>query len=235
MYKLMIIEDDIMLCSMIKEHLERYGYSIYIVENFNDMENEIFRAKPDLLILDINLPYYDGFYICKAVRKNSSIPIIITSARSETMDQVLAIELGADDYVTKPINLDIFMVKMKAVLRRTYGEYSSANSNNSVGYLNLDAGNFQLSYKNKLVALTKNEYKLIKLLIDNKDRITTREEIFEALWDTESFVDENTLTVNMTRLKNKLSEAGINNIIKTKRGVGYIFDYSVLKGEENEQ
>jgi DNA-binding response OmpR family regulator len=234
MYKLMLVEDDIMLCSMIKEQLEKYGYTIYIVENFNNIENEIYRAKPDLLILDINLPYYDGFYICKAVRKNSSVPIIITSARSETMDQVLAIELGADDYVTKPINLDIFMAKVKSVLRRTYGEYSSAKSNNSIGYLNLDEGNFQLSYRGKVESLTKNEYKLIKILMDNKDRITTREEIFEALWDTDNFVDENTLTVNITRLKNKLAEVGINNIIKTKRGIGYIFDYSVIKGEENE-
>ncbi|GFZ31489.1 transcriptional regulator [Clostridium zeae] len=234
MYKIMLVEDDIMLCSMIKEHLEKYGYTIYVVKNFNIVENEIYEAKPDLLILDINLPYYDGFYICKAVRKNSSIPIIITSARSETMDQVLAIELGADDYVTKPINLDIFMVKVKSVLRRTYGEYASANSNNSIGYLNLDEGNFQLSYKEKVVVLSKNEYKLIKLLMENKDRIITREEIFDTLWDSESFVDENTLTVNITRLRNKFSEIGIENIIKTKRGIGYIFDYSVTKGEKNE-
>ncbi|QAA33787.1 response regulator transcription factor [Clostridium manihotivorum] len=234
MYKVMIIEDDAKLCSIIKEHMEKYGYIIYQAMNFNNIEEEIANIKPDILILDINLPYYDGFYICRSVRRNYSIPIIITSARSETMDQVLAIELGADDYIVKPMNLDVFMVKVKAALRRAYGEYSSKLSIDYTGSLCLDEDNFQLKYNKKATVLSKNEYKLAKIFIENKDRIITREEIFEALWDTQDFVDENTLTVNITRLRNRLSELDINDAIKTKRGVGYIFDYKVLEESKYE-
>ncbi|WP_160680455.1 response regulator transcription factor [Clostridium sp. C8-1-8] len=229
MYKVMIIEDDEKLCAIVKEHMERYGYITYEVKDFNRIEKEIEDIKPDILILDINLPYYDGFYICRAVRKKYNIPIIITSARSDTMDQVLAIELGADDYIIKPMNLELLMVKVKAALRRAYGEYSSNSSIEESIELKLDEANFQLKYDEKSTILSKNEYKLAKLFIENKDRIISREEIFEALWDTQDFVDENTLTVNITRLRNRLAELGIDNIIKTKRGVGYIFDYKVLE------
>jgi DNA-binding response OmpR family regulator len=229
MYKVMIIEDDEKLGSIVKEHMERYGYITYEVKDFNRIEKEIEDIKPDILILDINLPYYDGFYICRAVRKNYNIPIIITSARSDTMDQVLAIELGADDYIIKPMNLELLMVKVKATLRRAYGEYSINSSIEESIELKLDEANFQLKYHEKSTNLSKNEYKLAKLFIENKDRIISREEIFEALWDTQDFVDENTLTVNITRLRNRLAELGIDNIIKTKRGVGYILDYKVLE------
>ncbi|MEW8955450.1 response regulator transcription factor [Clostridium sp.] len=234
MYKILIIEDDAKLSSFTKEYLERYNYSVYEVTDFNNIEEEFQSIKPDLLLLDINLPYYDGFYFCRALRKNSNIPIIIISARSNDMDQVMAIELGADDYVTKPFKLEILLSKVKAALRRTYGEYAIRENNQlNVGDIYIDEDNFKLLYEGREVELSKNEFKLIKKLIEKKNRIVSREELFQELWDDYNFVDDNTLTVNITRLKNKFLSLGVKNIIKTKRGVGYILDYRALDGGRN--
>lgn len=235
MYKLMLIEDDIKLSSFIKEYLEKYKYIVYEQQDFNSIEQEFEIIKPDLVILDINLPYCDGFYLCRAIRQKSKVPIIITSARSGEMDQVMAIELGADDYITKPFKLEILMAKVKAALRRAYGEYSLKESNElRINGLYLDENSFKMSYKNKSIELSKNEYKLVKKFIENKDKIISRDELFEELWDDFTFVDDNTLTVNITRIKNKFMELGVKDIIKTKRRVGYLFNYSVLDGDGNE-
>lgn len=235
MYKIMLIEDDIVLSSMIKEYIEKYGYIVYEQKEFDNIEKKFDEIKPHLVLLDINLPYYDGFYICRAIRKKSSVPIIITSARSGEMDQVMAIEFGADDYITKPLKLEVLLAKVKAAFRRVYGEYSAKESNDLLmGKLRLDTNNFNMCYNKKNVELSKNEYKIIKKFVENKDRVITREELFEELWDDLTFVDDNTLTVNITRVKAKFMELGINDIIKNKRGVGYIFNYSKLEGEDNE-
>jgi DNA-binding response OmpR family regulator len=235
MYKIMLIEDDIVLSSMIKEYIEKYGYMVYEPKDFDNIEHQFDEIKPHLVLLDINLPYYDGFYICRAIRRKSSVPIIITSARSGEMDQVMAIELGADDYITKPLKLEVLLAKVKAAFRRVYGEYSlKENKDLIIGELKLDTNNFSMVYNKKSVELSKNEYKIIKKFIENKDRPISREELFEELWDDLTFVDDNTLTVNITRVKARFMELGINNIIKNKRGIGYIFDYSKLEGESNE-
>lgn len=235
MYKLMLIEDDIKLSSIIKNYIEKYGYSVFEQKNFNNIEEDFDKLNPHIVILDINLPYYDGFYICRAIRKKSKIPIIITSARDGEMDQVMAIELGADDYITKPIKLEILLAKIKAAIRRTYGEYADNNSELlQVNGLILDGNKFELKYREKISLLSKNEYKLLKKIIENRDRVITREELFEELWDEKTFVDENTLSVNMTRIREKFNEVGINNVIKTKRGVGYMFISSFLEGGTNE-
>lgn len=235
MYKIMLIEDDIVLSSMIKEYIEKYGFTVYEQKDFNNIEGQFEEIKPHLVLLDINLPYYDGFYICRSIRKKSRVPIIITSARSGEMDQVMAIELGADDYITKPLKLEVLLAKVKAAFRRVYGEYSSKdNKELLIGELRLDTNNFNMAYKKKAVELSKNEYKIIKKLIENKDRIISREELFEEIWDDLTFVDDNTLTVNITRVKARFMELGINDIIKNKRGIGYIFNYSKLEGEGNE-
>lgn len=231
MYKIMLIEDDMKLSSMMKEYIEKYGYIVSEQKDFNNIEKEFDEINPQLVLLDINLPYYDGFYICRALRRKSSVPIIITSARSGEMDQVMAMELGADDYVTKPLKLEILLAKVKATLRRVYGEYSVKESMEiRVGQLYVDSNNFKICFKGKNIDLSKNEYKLVKKIIENRDRVSTREELFLELWDDQNFVDDNTLTVNITRIKSKLLELGIKDIIKTKRGIGYIFDYSVLEG-----
>lgn len=234
MYKVMLIEDDMELTSLIKDYLEKYDYSVHEQTDFNSILEDFEKIQPDLVLLDINLPYYDGFYLCRAIRKKSTVPIIITSARSGEMDQVMAIELGADDYMTKPFTFDILLAKVKAAIRRTYGAYSVKNSILSVGNLILYENSFKMCFKEKMVELSKNEYKLVKNFIENKDRIITREELFEQLWDDVSFVDDNTLTVNISRIKNKFLQLGINGIISTKRGVGYIFNYKVLEEVPNE-
>ena len=230
MYKLMIIEDDMKLSSIVKEYFEKYDYRVYELKEFKDIEKQFEEVNPDLILLDINLPYYDGFYLCRVIRKKSNVPIIIVSARNGDMEQVMGIELGADDYITKPFKLEILLSKVKAALRRSYGEYSAKGSNElGINKFNLDESSFKMSYKESSVELSKNEYKLVKKLIENKDKIVTREELLEVLWDDSSFVDDNSLTVNITRIKNKFLELGIEDVVKTKRGVGYFLNSASIE------
>lgn len=230
MERILLIEDDNKLCNLIKEYLDTKGYDVAITDDFINIDKEIEKNKPQLIILDINLPYFDGYYICREIRGKSNIPIIIVSARSGEKDQVLAIDLGADDYLTKPFKLEILHSKIKAVLRRTYGEYST-----TIGLIKeelyLDEKNFTINYKERSVGITKNEFKIINMFLSNKDRVIKRQEFFQVLWDEDNFVDENTLTVNITRIKNIFKEIGINDVIKTKRGVGYMFDGKSMKEE----
>jgi DNA-binding response OmpR family regulator len=236
MDKICIIEDDFKLCELIKDYLEDKGFCVYIVEDFINIENAIRAEKPKLILLDINLPYVDGYYVCREVRSKSNIPIIIISARSGEKDQVLAIDLGADDYVTKPFKLEILHSKIRAILRRSYGEYAYANKCIEEKVLYLQEKDFTIHFKDKAVELTKNEFKLINKFLLNPGKVIKRVEFFQELWDEDNFVDENTLTVNITRVKNTFKELGIHNIIKTRRGVGYIFDDSILKEvEKNEK
>lgn len=226
MYKIFIVEDDEKLKNHIKEYLEKYDFEVYCVNNFKEIDNEFIEINPDLVLLDINLPYYDGFYFCRTFRKNSNVPIIITSARNTDTEQIMGIELGADDYIVKPFNLQILLVKIKACLRRTYGEYIDKKCISiNVNGLTLDENKFIMFLDDKEIELSKNEFKLIKKLLENKNKVVKREELLEVLWDDSSFVDDNTLTVNVTRVKNKLKEIGIIDAVKTKRGVGYVFQW----------
>lgn len=235
MDKICIIEDDLKLCELVKVYLENEGYCVYIVEDFINIKEEIIREKPDLVLLDINLPYYDGYFVCRDIRSKSNIPIIIISARNGEKDQVLAINLGADDYVIKPFKPQILCSKIKAVLRRTYGEYVMTDKYSKEKELYLDEKDFSIHFKERKVELTKNEYKLINKFLLNPGIVIKRRELFEELWDEDTFVDENTLTVNITRIKNIFKELGINNMIKTKRGIGYLFDSNLLKEVEEDE
>lgn len=225
MYKIYLVEDDISLRDHIKEYLEKYDYEVFIVKDYKAIEDEFDEINPDLVLLDINLPYYDGFYFCRAIRKKSKAPIIFISARTEDIEQIMAMELGGDDYIAKPFNLQLLLTKINAFLRRVYGEYGKTEEHQiAVNGLSLDERNFKIYYKNELLELSKNEFKLLKELMKNKDQIVTREDLLSILWDEEAFVDYNTLTVNVTRVRNKLKELGIQDAIKTKRGVGYVFE-----------
>jgi DNA-binding response OmpR family regulator len=222
MYKILLIEDDQQLCELIKENLERYGYEVLIPNQFSEIVQEFSQIQPDLVLLDINLPYYDGYYLCRSFRKQSNVPILMMSARSQEMDQIMAIELGADDYITKPFTFDMLQSKVKATIRRVYGEYAVKETNTTcVGSLCLDASTLSLTFDEKKVELSKNEYKLIKKLMDDHGAFVSREELIEEVWDSVSFVDDNTLTVNITRIRNLLSQLGLDDVIKSKRGVGY--------------
>lgn len=230
MSKVFIIEDNYSLRKVVKEELERYNYEVCETEDFKNILEQVQIIKLDLILLDINLPYYDGFYICRTIRRSMAIPIIIISSRDTVMDQVMGLELGADDYITKPFSMDILLAKIKTILRRVTSE--ERKNHEEILSINdcytLNENNLTLIFREKTIELTKNEFKIIKILTINKDRIVRREELLSELWDNDIFVDDNTLTVNMTRMKQRLKEVGLADIIKTKRGVGYSLDVSNL-------
>lgn len=226
MTKILMIEDDRKLNLLINDYLKRYGYDVIGISNFREVETEILEAKPDIILLDINLPYLDGFYLCRFIRKKLTVPIIIVSARDSDMEQIMGIELGADDYLVKPFNLDLLLTKIKASLRRAYGEYASVNPSviNLKGLV-LNPNNFKMSYEGKEVELSKNEFKLMKKLLESSNCVISRENLLMELWDDQTFVEDNTLTVNITRLKIKLEDLGIHQVIKTIRGAGYLLNW----------
>ncbi len=231
MKKILVIEDDEKIRDMICGHLKRYGFATLYTDDFRNIESYLEKNDAHIVILDINLPYFDGFFVLRLIRKKSNIPVIILSARNGDMDQILGIELGADDYIVKPFNLDVLLAKIKSAVRRTYGEYSSKDEDVlTVNGLSLDADSFKMSYNGKVSDLSKNEFKLLKVLMDNSDKVVSRERILEELWDDTTFVDDNTLTVNVTRIKAKLSDIGISNVIKTKRGAGYMLSSDFTQG-----
>lgn len=222
MYKILVVEDDKKLCKFTEEYLRRYNYEVFNINNFKKVEEEFDNIRPDLVLLDINLPYYDGFNLCRIFRRKSKAPIIFMSARGSEIEQIRGLEIGADDYITKPFSLELMLAKVQAAIRRTYGEYSEDNSEAfTVNGITIDKNTFKMTYKDKSIELTKNELKLISKLLKNMNKVVTREELLEELWDESSFVDDNTLTVNVTRIKNRLNEVGIKNAVKNKRGIGY--------------
>lgn len=224
MYRIMIVEDDDKIASILKEYIEKYGYQVVRNENFSDIKNEFITNQPDLILLDINLPQFDGFYWCRQIRTVSNVPIIYLSARVGEMDQVMAIENGGDDYITKPFSLDVVMAKIKSALRRTYGEYSVQNETGetlNVSGLYLDQAKNTVQWDGETVFLTHKEFRLLHCLAGKKEQIVPREELLEVLWDDMHFVDDNTLTVNVTRVRKKLEELGVKNAIETVRGQGY--------------
>lgn len=220
MSRIYIIEDDVNLQEYIKEYLTAYGYEVEIVKNFDNVIDEIEAWKPDLILLDINLPKYDGFYYLRLIRKKYKTHVIIVSARSDEAEQIRGIELGADDYITKPFSVGVLMAKVGALIRRA-DQYNEIKTN-SIGNLSLIEDSMKLKYKDDVIDLSKNEYRIMNILVKNFEKVVEREELLEALWDDENFVDSNTLTVNITRVKKKLADVNEEFIIKTKRGVGYV-------------
>ncbi|WEG11840.1 response regulator transcription factor [Pullulanibacillus sp. KACC 23026] len=223
MYQIMIVEDDDKIADILSGYIEKYNYKTYRVQQFDDVKGEFLRFQPDLVILDINLPYYDGFYWCRQIRGISNVPIIFLSARVGEMDQVMAIENGGDDYLTKPFHLDVVMAKIKSALRRAYGEYAMPQQSDFVDLngLYLNRSKYALEWQERKVILTQKEFLLLDCLIKRKEQIVPREELLEVLWDDQEFVDDNTLTVNVTRVRKKLEELAIPNAIETVRGKGY--------------
>lgn len=222
--KILLIEDDIKLKEYIGEYLSAYDYNVYTIDNFNNVMESVEEIKPNLIILDINLPKFDGFYYLKLIRNKSKTPVIILSARSDEGEQIRGMELGADDYITKPFVVGILLAKINALLRRVNEYIDEGKLTDDKKDLYLIHESMKLRYKEDIIELTKNEYRILNILLTKEGQIVTREEILEALWDYAVFVDDNTLTVNMTRVKKKLSDLGIKNAIITKRGVGYVFN-----------
>nr|WP_019636863.1 response regulator transcription factor [Paenibacillus fonticola] len=234
MFKIMIVEDDIKIRTLMTDILQKYGYEVVEVVDFLQVEKIFEQEAPQLVLLDLNLPYYDGFYYCRVFRRKTMVPIMIISGRDEESSQVLSMELGADDYIVKPLNIQVLLAKIMATLRRAYGEYSGKPEPEKEALpIYLDDRNFSISHNGMVEELSKNEYKLLKKLMEKKDTIVTREELLEELWDDVHFVVDNTLTVNVTRVKGKLANLGFRDVIKVKRGVGYIFELGQAEGRRS--
>lgn len=229
--RIYIIEDDYKIASLLAETLKKYQYEVEIVKNFDEIIEECLAFSPHLILLDINLPSYDGYYWCRQLRQYTKCPIIFISARSGEMDQVFALENGGDDFITKPFNYEIVLAKIKSHLRRSYGEYSTRQEERTVqlGQLTLYLERLELHVRNVEIPLQKKECAILNLLMRESPKVVSREKLLEELWDDQAFVDENTLNVNMTRVRKKLAEYGVQSVIETVRGAGYRF---VLHSEE---
>lgn len=222
MYRIMVVEDDNALCTNMNEAFVKWGFETAAVESFQNIVGEFNINKPNIIIMDVNLPYFDGFYWCNKIRQISQVPIIFLSSRDTNMDIIMAMNTGADDYITKPFSMDILIAKINALLRRTYsyGEQTSDIVECDEVILNLMENT--LLYKDEKIELTKNEFKVMLLLMKNRGRTISRERIMRTLWDDDNFINDNTLTVNINRLRMKLEGIGLKDYIVTKKGYGYM-------------
>lgn len=222
MFKLLLIEDDASLFNEIKDRLSQWSYDVYGIKDFSNVMKDFTEVEPDLVIIDIQLPKFDGFHWCRMIRSHSNVPIIFLSSRDHPTDMVMSMQLGADDFIQKPFHFDVLIAKIQAILRRVYN-YSAAQSKlktwcgATVDYEKNTVANDAGS-----IALTKNEIYILKLLIERKNQIVTRDEIINRLWDDKRFISDNTLTVNVNRLRKKLDEIGLGTRIETKVGQGYM-------------
>lgn len=220
MYRITIVEDDHLIRDELKQFLEKYDFECTVIDEFKDIVNEVLSGQPDVILLDINLPVYDGYHICRELRKTSDTPIMILTSRASDMDELMGINMGADDFITKPFNPQILLARIEAIIKRTY----VLNKSDCLVFngLKLDSSQSRAYYLDESVELTKNENRILKTLMENKNRIVGRDEIMQVLWQTDEFVDDNTLTVNINRLRTKLKSIGATDFIKTMRGQGYI-------------
>jgi len=226
MQKILIVEDDEKLRNELEIFLSHQGYQAKCLKKFDNTIHDILEINPNLILLDINLPNVNGEYICKEIRKQSDMGIIIVTSRDNELDELVSINYGADHYITKPFNIHILLAKVNSLLRRTNSNSEPKNKIDAKDFI-LNISNSTIIKDDKIIDLTKNEYKILKYLIENREKIVLREDIMDVLWENGCFVDDNTLSVNITRLRSKLEELGLKDIIETKRGQGYM-----LKGEK---
>lgn len=223
--KILVVEDDLKLSSMLAAELDHYGYQAKAVSRLDDVKSEFIEFQPHVVILDINLPYMDGFYWCRQLRTVSNVPIIFLSARTGDTDQIRAIENGGDDYITKPFSMEVAVAKIGSVIRRVYGEYAgvagSLEGVYSAGGLCLNRLKNQAEFEGRSVQLTKNEFLLLDKLASKIGAIVSREDLLETLWDDADFVDDNTLTVNVARVRRRLEELDLEESLETVRSQGY--------------
>lgn len=223
MEKIMIVEDDRKIAEYLCSYIEKYGYEVTIANDFEKIMSTFRDVAPNLILLDINLPSYDGYYWCRQIRKESICPVIFISARTGEMDQIMALENGGDDYITKPFHPDIVMAKIRSQMRRAYGEYAASFEERVLSQdgLSLYPERLELRFQNEVTSLTKKETDIIESLMDRYPRVAGREDLLAKLWDDQAYVDENTLNVNIARVRKKFQELGIENAVETVRGTGY--------------
>ena len=220
-YKILVVEDDWVIAGQMKNHLEKWGYEVHCVGDFRNVLTEFAAAAPQLVLMDIGLPFYNGYYWCGQIRQVSQVPIIFVSSAGDNMNIVMAVNMGGDDFIVKPFELEVLSAKVQAMLRRTYAFREQTRVMEWQGII-LDLTDSTLLTGEEKVELTKNEFRILQLLFENAGKIVSREAIMKRLWDNDCFVDDNTLTVNMTRLRKKLEGAGHKALIQTKKGAGYL-------------
>ena len=220
-YRILIVEDDRVIAKSIKQHIEAWGCSARTVRDFSDVMHEFAEFNPHLILMDIGLPFFDGYHWCSEIRKVSQVPVIFISSAADNMNIVMAVSMGGDDFIAKPFDLSVLTAKVQAMLRRTYDFSGVSNLIEHRGAI-LNISDATLIYEGNIVDLTKNEYRILQALMENRGRAVSRDMLMKRLWETDSFVDENTLTVNVARLRKKLEQAGMQDFIRTKKGIGYL-------------
>jgi len=223
MFKIMIIEDDKQIVRLLEEYLHKFGFQTEAVLDFEKVRTQFEEFCPHLVLLDVNLPKFDGYYWCRQIRRLSTCPILFISAREGKMDQVMALENGADDYITKPFDYDIVIAKINSQLRREYGNYANAQNARTVAVLGLtlDVERLTIALGNNTVELSHTEAKILDELMKRSERVVSRDRLLEKIWDDQVFVDDNTLNVYITRVRKKLAILGIYHAVQTIRGQGY--------------
>ena len=220
-YRILIVEDEKGIADAIRGRLGRWGLKAEAVTDFRRVMEDFARFRPHLVLMDISLPYMNGYHWCTEIRKTSAVPVIVISSASDNMNIIMAVSMGADDFIAKPFDPDVLVAKVQALLRRAYDYAAAAPVLEHRGAV-LDTGSGSLTYREQKIELSRNEYRILLTLMQNRGKIVSREKLMEALWQTDSFVDENTLTVNVGRLRRKLDAAGMKDFIATKFGEGYL-------------
>ena len=223
MYKIFLVEDDDAIASAVAAHISSWGWEARRAGDLTRVLEEFTAYAPHLVLLDIGLPYRNGYHWCSEIRRLSQVPVVFLSSASDNMNIVMAMNMGGDDFIAKPFDLEVLAAKVQALLRRTYDFGSAAPLLEHRGAV-LDTGNNTLSYEGRKLELTRNEYRLLQVLLEHKGKTVSRDTLMQKLWETDSFVDENTLTVNRTRLRRKLEGLGLENFIHTKKGLGYLLE-----------
>ncbi|HEM3661416.1 TPA: response regulator transcription factor [Streptococcus suis] len=220
MQKILVIEDDKTISQLVAKNLINWGYQVQEVQDFQMVLEQMEDFQPHLILLDIGLPFFNGYYWCQEIRKTSRVPIMFLSSHDQPMDIVMAINMGADDYVTKPFEMTVLLAKIQGLLRRTY-DFVGEQSVLWFEEISLDLKTMQVSYGQIVEELTRNEFQILRVLFEHGKEVVSREELMRELWNSDIFVDDNTLSVNIARLRKKLAELGLPDVIATKKGVGY--------------
>ena len=223
MYRIMIVEDDRTIAEAVAGHLRKWEYEVKCAKDLKHVQEEFIAFEPQLVLMDILLPFYNGFHWCTEIRKISKVPIIFLSSASDNLNIVMAMNMGGDDFIEKPFDLNVLTAKVQAILRRTYSFQGNLNVLEYGGAI-LNLNDAVLVYEGEKLELTKNDFKILQILMENAGKIVERDRIMERLWESDEFIDDNTLTVNVTRLRKKLESIGIEDYIKTRKGIGYLIE-----------
>lgn len=223
MYKIMLVEDDENMANAMRTQLQAWGYEVYCIKNFQKVTEEFLAVEPQLVLLDIMLPFFNGYHWCSEIRKHSNVPILFISSASDNMNIIMAMNMGGDDFIAKPFDLNVLLAKVQAILRRTYDLTGSIPVLEHKGAI-LNLNDMTLHYGEQILDLTRNEFRILQTLLEQKGKVVSRNTLMMRLWEIDSYVEENTLTVNINRLRKKLVEIGLEDYIKTKVGCGYIIE-----------